>query len=67
MYSCGCFNNARFGLTCNVAIDHRGGALYVTNCDFRKCTPTSELYRGSGEELFVVNTRTVGYEFPETK
>ena len=67
MDSCGCFYNARFGLTGDVAIDHRGGALYVTNCDFRKCTPTSELYRGDGKTLFVVNTRTVGYEFPETK
>ena len=64
MDSCGVFNNFRFGMAGDLAIDHKGGDLYILNCDFRKCTPTSELYHGDTSHLHVVNTRTAGYEFP---
>lgn len=65
MDSCGSFNNFRFGMEGDLAIDHKGGDLYIMNCDFRKCTPTSELYHGDPKHLHVINTRTEGYEFPK--
>lgn len=64
MDSCGSFNNFRFGMEGDIATDHIGGELYITNSIFRKSTPTSKLYRGNSSHLHVVNSAASGYDFP---
>ena len=51
LIGCSYFNNYSYQMDDVTVIDHRSGALLVSNCMFRKDSPKATLYKGSKENV----------------
>ena len=66
LIGCSYFNNYAYRMDHVTVIDHRGGALSLSDCLFRKTSPHAELYRGNRQLVRSHNTVLDGFDEHDT-
>ncbi len=62
LIGCSYFNNYTYQMDDVTVIDHRGGALSLSDCLFRKTSPRATLYKGDRKKVISRNLMLDGFE-----